>query len=29
MHNPNGIIGARSASQLAPDSMAAMGNECL
>jgi len=29
MHNPNGIIGARSASQLAPDSVAVMGNECL
>jgi len=29
MHNPNVIIGARSASQLAPDSVAAMGNECL
>ena len=29
MHNPNGIIGARSASQLAPDSVAAVGNELL
>jgi len=29
MHNPNGIIGARSASQLAPDSVAAIGNKCL
>jgi len=29
MHNPNGIIDARLASQLAPDSVAAMGNECL
>jgi len=25
MHDPNGIIGARSASPLAPDSMAAIG----
>jgi len=29
MHIPIGIIGARSASQLAPDSVAAMGNEYL
>ena len=29
MHNPNGIIVARSASQLEPDSVASMGNECL
>ena len=29
MHNPHGIIGARSASQLAPDSVAPMGNKCL
>ena len=29
MHNHNVIIGARSASQTAPDSVAAMGNECL
>jgi len=29
MHNLHGIIGARSASQLAPDSVAAMGKECL
>jgi hypothetical protein len=29
MHNHNVIIGARSASQLAPDSVAALGNECL
>ena len=28
-HAQYGIIGARSASQLAPDSVAAMGNECL
>ena len=29
MHNSNGIIGARSASQLPPDSVATMGNKCL
>jgi len=29
MHNLNGIIGARSASQLAPDSVASTGNECI
>jgi len=28
IHDPNGIIGARSASPLAPDSVAAIGNEC-
>ena len=29
MHNPNGIIGAHSASQLAPHSVTATGHECL
>jgi len=29
MHNPNGIFSARSVSQLAPDSVASMGKECV